>query len=108
MQSEKPYLKPNLSLSDLSLMLGISSHNLSEIINTQLKKSFYDFINSYRIEEVIRLMKEDKNEAYSILSIAFDSGFNSKSSFNMIFKKLKGQTPSHFRNLLKTSIADKV
>jgi AraC-like DNA-binding protein len=97
MQKEKPYLNSDLSLSDLSSMLEISTHNLSEIINTQLSKTFYDFVNYYRVEEVKRLMNEDKKNAYSILAIAFDAGFNSKSSFNNIFKKTTGVTPSEYR-----------
>lgn len=52
MQNDKPYLKSNLSLSDLALLNGVSAHNLSEVINTKLNKTFYDFINQYRVDEV--------------------------------------------------------
>jgi AraC-like DNA-binding protein len=97
MEKEKPYLKSNLSLADLSSSLGISSHNLSEAINTKLNKSFYDFINYYRVEEVKKLMKNKRYNSYSILSLAFEAGFNSKSSFNSIFKKVAGVTPTEFR-----------
>jgi AraC-like DNA-binding protein len=97
MENEKPYLKSNLSLSDLSLSLGISSHNLSEAINTKLNKSFYDFINYYRIEEVKKMLKDEKYSSSPVLSIAFEAGFNSKTAFNTIFKKITGVTPTEFR-----------
>jgi AraC-type DNA-binding domain-containing proteins len=101
MSTDKPYKTANLSLNDLAEMLSITPHNLSEIINTKLNKTFYDYISAYRVEEVKQLMKEDKNEVYSILSIALDAGFNSKSAFNNIFKKTTGITPSEYRKSLK-------
>lgn len=101
MQNEKPFLKSNLSLSDLALLNGVSAHNLSEVINTKLKKTFYDFINHYRVEEVKKMLNDVKYENYSILSIGFEAGFNSKTSFNTIFKKFTGTTPSEFKRTNK-------
>ena len=98
-ERDKPHLKSSLSLADLSTMLGISTHNLSEVINTKMNKSFYDFINYYRVEEVKKMLKDEKYNQYSILSVAFEAEFNSKSSFNNIFKKITGLTPSEFRRL---------
>lgn len=97
MEKEKPFLKINLSLSELSTMVGVTTHNLSEVINSRLNKSFYDFVNYYRVEEVKKMLKDEKYKSYSILSVAFEAGFNSKSTFNNIFKKYAGVTPTEFR-----------
>lgn len=101
MQNDKPYLKSNLSLSDLAQLNGVSAHNLSEVINTKLNKTFYDFINQYRVNEVKKMLKDVKYENYSILSIGFEAGFNSKTSFNTIFKKFTGTTPSEYKRTNK-------
>ena len=100
---EKPYLNNDLNLQDLAAMASISTHNLSEIINTKLNRNFYDFINSYRVKEVQRRLKSKDAEIYSLLAIALESGFNSKSSFNTTFKKHTGITPSQFRVQTKSS-----
>jgi AraC-like DNA-binding protein len=102
---QKPFVDSKLSLADLSELVGISTHNLSEIINTRLNQNFYDFINGYRVEEVKRLIEEDKENKYNLLSLAFEAGFSSKSSFNNIFKRITGNTPSQFRDRLKEEIA---
>lgn len=101
MQNDKPFLKSNLSLSDLAQLNGVSAHNLSEVINTKLGKSFYDFINYYRVEEVKKMLNDAKYENFSILSIGFEAGFNSKTSFNTIFKKFTGTTPSEYKRTNK-------
>jgi AraC-like DNA-binding protein len=99
MEGDKPYLKSNLSLSDLSAILHISPHNLSEVINSKLNKSFYEFVNIYRVDEVKRMLKDEKYNSYSILSVSFEAGFNSKSTFNNIFKKITGVTPTEYRRI---------
>lgn len=98
MQTEKPYRDNNLTLQNLSDKLDISAHNLSEIINTRLNLNFFDFVNSYRVEDVKQKLTDPQNDHLKILAVAYDSGFNSKTSFNAIFKKVTGKTPSDFRN----------
>lgn len=100
METDKPYLNSDLTLRDLAGKLSMSTHNLSEILNTRLNQNFYDFINRYRIEEVKRRLAEGESEKYNLIAIAFDSGFNSKSAFNTIFKKQTGTTPSQYRKQL--------
>lgn len=101
MQVEKPYLNNELTLRDLADKLSMSTHNLSEILNTRIKQNFYDFINGYRVEEVKRRLAKGESEKFSLIAIAFDSGFNSKTAFNTIFKRITGLTPSQYRKQLK-------
>ncbi|WP_155284943.1 helix-turn-helix domain-containing protein [Capnocytophaga felis] len=101
MKEKKPYLEPKLTLSQLAEQLAISSNNLSQVINQCEGKNFYDFVNSYRVDEFIKRATNDKNRGLNLLGIALDSGFNSKSSFNQVFKKHTGDTPS---NYLKNNI----
>lgn len=86
MDEEKPYKNEKLNLDDLSKVTDISKHNLSEIINTKIELNFYDFINTYRVEEVKKIIKQDTNSTYSILAHGFDAGFSSKSAFYTSFK----------------------
>jgi AraC-like DNA-binding protein len=94
---KKPFTNPDLTLNQLADMVSISPHNLSEVLNTQLKQNFFDFINKYRIEKVKNDLSDPGKKNIKLLSIAFDAGFNSKSSFNSLFKKYTGQTPSEYR-----------
>ena len=100
MRKEKPYLNPELTLTQLASEIDISKHHLSQIINEQFNLNFFEFINQYRVEEVKSRINDPKFENYSLLGIAFDSGFNSKSSFNRIFKRLTNQTPSQYKSAL--------
>lgn len=98
MENEKPFLEPELTLTSLAKQVNISRNQLSEIINCHFKCNFYDFVNKYRVEEVKKRMKINKD--FTILAIAFDAGFPSKSTFNSVFKKSTGLTPSEYRNKL--------
>jgi len=97
MEKEKLYIDSNLTLTQLAKKMSISPHNLSEIINTLRNQNFFDFINQYRIEEAKKYLIDPQKQHLKILSVAYDAGFNSKSSFNTIFKKYTGMTPSEFR-----------
>lgn len=101
MESQKPYLDPELTLVDLAKQLSISRNQLSAIINSGIGDNFYSFVNQYRVEEVKKLIQEDSKKQYTIMALASDAGFNSKSSFNNIFKKVTGLTPSEYRDGLK-------
>jgi len=94
---EKPYLESKLTIKQLADKLEIQAHQLSAIINENLNKNFFDFINEYRVEEVKNQIKN--NSEYTLLGIAYECGFNSKSSFNRIFKKHTGKTPSEFQKI---------
>lgn len=96
METEKPYLEPKLTLSSLADELEISANHLSQVINQCEEKNFFDFVNSYRVKEYKERATDPAYQNFSILAIALDSGFNSKSSFNQVFKKFTGKTPSQY------------
>lgn len=98
MEQEKIYQEPELTLQQLAEKLDLPSYQASQAINDGLKKNFYDLVNGYRVEEAKRLLLDDKNRNYTILSVGFEAGFNSKTTFNTVFKKFTGQTPTEFRN----------
>ena len=101
MESKKPFLNPELTLIDLADEVGMSRNQLSEVINSGTGNNFYYFINNYRVEEIKRLIKEDTKKKYTLLALANEAGFNSKSTFNSIFKKVTGLTPSRYREGLQ-------
>lgn len=96
MREAKPFLDPELTLVKLANALKINRSLLSEIINEALQKNFNDFVNEYRVEEVIRQFKEGRQEQLSIMGIATNAGFNSKATFNRVFRKFKGESPSDY------------
>lgn len=103
MLDHKPYLEGELTASQLAKELQISRHQLSHLLNQELGYNFYDFVNSYRIEEFKTRLKLKENQKLTLLAIALDSGFNSKTSFNTIFKKMSGQTPRQYKKSLEIS-----
>ena len=103
MSTKKPYLEPKLSLSELADQLDISPNHLSQVINQFEEKNFFDFINAYRVNEFKTRALKPENKNYSILAIAYDSGFNSKSTFNHVFKKMEGSTPSAYLKSAKSA-----
>jgi len=100
LNTEKPFLNPQVSITDLSEKLSVSTKHLSQVINQSFNKSFFDFINTYRIQEVQQILKESKDDKMTVLEAMYQAGFNSKSSFNTAFKKETGQTPTEFRKMI--------
>ncbi len=97
METKKPYLNRDLSIHDLSALTGIPKHYITQVLNENHGRNFFTFINEYRVKEVIEHFGDQENDNYTILAIAFDAGFNSKTAFNSIFKIQTGMTPSEYR-----------
>lgn len=96
METENLFIEPELTLSDLAARLDIHPNYLSQVINEIEGVNFYDYINSLRIEEFKKLVVLPENQKYTLLALAFDCGFNSKSSFNRFFKKANDISPSEY------------
>ena len=96
MTNEKPYLSGDLSLTHLAERLAFSPNQLSQILNEGFGENFYRFVNRYRVEESKRLLLDPAFAHYSVLGIAFQAGFSTKSTFNKTFKELTGLAPSEF------------
>ncbi|MGO4294012.1 helix-turn-helix domain-containing protein [Chitinophaga sp. RAB17] len=103
MEKSKIYLEPEISLEDLSESAKIPKHHITQLLNERFHKNFYTFINEYRIQEAVTKLK-DPGLDINILSLAYDCGFNSKSSFNSYFKKITGLTPSGYRKKVQENI----
>lgn len=97
---EKPYTQPDLSLTNLAQMLSVTPEYLSEIINNDLNKNFLDFINSFRVEEFKKRIQQDKNQDRLLIDLAFEVGFNSKATFNRVFKNKTTLTPTEYKALV--------
>ncbi|WP_400191360.1 helix-turn-helix domain-containing protein [Hymenobacter sp. B81] len=102
MHRERPYLEPDLTLADLAARLQLHPAMLSKVINAGFGQNFNDFVNGYRVGEAERLLAEPRFQQYTLLAVALESGFNSKSTFNRVFKKLRGETPSEAAQRLKS------
>lgn len=96
MEKEKPYLDRELTINEVAVDLNTPRHFITEVINNHLGKNFYYLINEYRVNEVKRRLVHPKYRNLTILAIAYDSGFNSKSAFNSIFREMTGKTPSQY------------
>lgn len=101
MVTEKPFLNSDISMKSLSDSLNESANHVSQAINDIHEKNFFDFVNSYRIEEMTKLIKVPSNSNLTLLALAYEAGFNSKTTFNSAFNKLKEQTPRAYFNELK-------
>ncbi|MFQ5570150.1 MAG: helix-turn-helix domain-containing protein, partial [Rhodothermales bacterium] len=103
MESERSYLNSKLSLQELAGLLGLSTHQVSQVINQEFGESFYDFVNRHRMEAFKRAIAEGRHRRFTLLSIAYDCGFNSKASFNRVFKKFTGRTPTQYVRAVEAS-----
>lgn len=104
MMEEKPFLNPSLTIQDISEGVGIPTRELSVLINHRVGQHFYDFVNTYRVEEAMNILKDRTKAKVTILEILYEVGFNSKSSFNTAFKKQTGNTPTFYRKNLQTNV----
>ncbi|TLX76567.1 AraC family transcriptional regulator [Labilibacter sediminis] len=96
MENSKPYLNNEMNLQHLVDGTGLTKHRISEVLNKELNKSFYDVLNEYRTKEAIKLMNEGIHKQQTLTSLAEKAGFNSKATFNRIFKKTTGKTPTEY------------
>lgn len=97
MEHQKPYLDAYLTIDDLAGQLAIKSRILSQVINESFQMSFFQFVNQYRIKEAQRMLTDPKDKKITVLEVLYKVGFNSKSSFNTLFKKYTGFTPIEFK-----------
>lgn len=96
MSEQQPYLDPELSLRRLAEMLDLPSNHLSQLLNEGFDKNFSAFVNEYRLEAFKQKAADPRNQQFTILALAYDSGFNSKTVFNTFFKKQLGKTPTAY------------
>ncbi|MGI4864335.1 MAG: helix-turn-helix transcriptional regulator [Janthinobacterium lividum] len=94
MEQAQPWREPDLTLHELAQRLGTHPALLSRVLNTACGQNFNDFVNTYRTQEAQRKLADPRFAHYSLMGVALESGFNSKSTFNRVFKKLTGQAPS--------------
>lgn len=109
LRRSKAYLNPELTISDVGGKICVPVHQLSKALNLGLGKNFYQCVNELRVEEAKRMLTDERFSETSILAIGMDSGFNSKSTFNDVFKKIAGLTPSEFRKrvIVPHAVAEK-
>lgn len=98
MEKNKPHFNEGITIEEIADAFNIPYHHLSIVINNLHKKNFFDFIDDYRISEVLDILNRSKNETVNILTIAFKCGFNSKSTFNRVFKNKMRTTPTMYKN----------
>jgi AraC-like DNA-binding protein len=99
MRERKPYLNSKLTLAELSEISGINTHLLSRIINERHQQNFFNYINNFRIEEFKKIIDREESKNLTLLAIAYEAGFNSKTTFNTAFKKITNQTPREYFKL---------
>lgn len=101
LEKKKPYLSDSLSLTELADEMGINNKELSELLNKHLNTSFYNLINTYRVDEFKHKITQSENEKYTLIALAYECGFQSKASFNRVFKQQTGMAPSKYKNSLQ-------
>ncbi|WP_378180769.1 helix-turn-helix domain-containing protein [Aquimarina sp. SS2-1] len=96
-ETNRPFLNSSLSLKELANDVGMETQELSVLINRYIGKHFFDFINEYRVEMAIKILKDPNRKSSHILEILYEVGFNSKSSFHRAFRKHTSKTPKDYR-----------
>ena len=96
-EKDQIYHQPDLKVQDLARQLGVTNHNISQALNEAAGKSFYDFVNDYRLQYFQKQLADPKKKQFTILALGMDSGFNSKASINRVFKKRLGETPRQYQ-----------
>ncbi|MNE49063.1 DNA-binding transcriptional regulator MelR [compost metagenome] len=96
MTDEKPFKDSELTLNELAKRMNLNPNQLSQVINSETGKTFYHYINTYRINEFLHLLALPENKKFTFLALAYDCGFNSKTTFNKYFKLHTGKTPSEY------------
>ena len=107
LEQKKPYLSDSLSLTELADEMGINNKELSELLNKHLNTSFYNLINTYRVNEFKDKIKLSDNKKYTLIGLAYECGFPSKASFNRVFKKQTGMAPSKYKILHEKTLNKK-
>ncbi len=100
-ETQKPYLNPEYNLELMAKDLNITRQNLSQVINDEIGKNFYQLINEFRVTEFKKYLNDPKMNHITFLGLAYEAGFNSKSSFYRVFKEITGETPTEFRQKIK-------
>lgn len=108
LSEHRPYRDSDLTLDDLAKSLSVHPNTLSQVINSQEKKTFYDLINEKRVNAFIETIRKPGSQQFTLLALAYECGFNSKASFNRNFKKYTGQTPSEYLKLTGMHEEEKV
>lgn len=103
-ETEKPYLNPELRLTDVAAKLGVSPNTISQTINLQTGKNYYEYVNEYRHLEFRKKLKGKNTKRFTILALALESGYNNKQTAINIFKKYEGCTPSQFLKIENTQV----
>jgi AraC-like DNA-binding protein len=103
MDTQKPHRIESLRLADLAEMVSIPARVLSELINDRFRMNYFDFINGHRVEDAKAMMRDSANDQFTLLAVARDAGFKSKSSFNRAFRKHTGTSPSEYRDSIRSS-----
>lgn len=98
MAEKEPFLDPSLTIQDLANQIDIPVRDLSVLINHKMDQHFFDFVNEYRIQKAMSILKDQSKSQLTVLEILYEVGFNSKSSFNTSFKKYTNLTPTAYRN----------
>jgi len=106
MSEAKPHLRSDLKLHDLAEMMGISRHHVTQLLNQEMGTTFHAYINSHRVDEACQRLSDPSYRDFSILAIAHEVGFNSKTSFNRIFKQHTRMTPTQYARKHASSTAD--